>query len=178
MGITEGPRITLELVLQRIHPEDRERVWEVIDRASNGGTGFDIEHRLLMDDGSIKFVRVVAHMLAGDEPDGLLFVGAVTDITDAKRAEEALRRSEGYLAEAQRLTHTGSWAWMKSPGRVFIGLRNISGCLTSILRKASRQTRLFTSASMQTIGTGSCAPFTKLSGNGPIMTLSIGSFSL
>ena len=70
-----------------------------------------------MDDGSIKFVRVVAHMLAGDEPDGLLFVGAVTDITDAKRAEEALRRSERYLAEAQRLTHTGSWAWNEIAGQ-------------------------------------------------------------
>ena len=80
-------------------------------------TGFDIEHRLLMDDGSIKFVRVVAHLLADDDPDGLLFVGAVTDITDAKRAEEALRRSEGYLAEAQRLTHTGSWAWNEVAGQ-------------------------------------------------------------
>ena len=116
-GYNRGSTITLELVLQRAHPEDRERVWEVIDRASNGGTGFDIEHRLLMDDGSIKFVRVVAHLLAGDEPDGLLFVGAVTDITDAKRAEEALRRSEGYLAEAQRLTHTGSWAWNEIAGQ-------------------------------------------------------------
>ena len=116
-GYNRGTTITLELVLQRIHPEDRERVWEVIDRASNLGTGFDIEHRLLMDDGSIKFVRVVAHMLAGVEPDGLLFVGAVTDITDAKRAEEALRRSERYLAEAQRLTHTGSWAWNEIAGQ-------------------------------------------------------------
>ena len=116
-GYNRGTTITLELVLQRTHPEDRERVWEVIDRASNGGTGFDIEHRLLMDDGSIKFVRVVAHLLAGDGPDGLLFVGAVTDITDAKHAEEALRRSEGYLAEAQRLTHTGSWAWNEVAGQ-------------------------------------------------------------
>jgi transcriptional regulator with GAF, ATPase, and Fis domain len=40
-----------------------------------------------------------------------VFVGAVTDITDARCAEQALRRSEGYLAEAQRLTHTGSWGW-------------------------------------------------------------------
>ena len=116
-GYNRGTTITLELVLQRAHPEDRERVWEVIDRASNGGTGFDIEHRLLMDDGSIKFVRVVAHLLAGDDPDGLLFVGAVTDITDAKRAGEALRRSERYLAEAQRLTHTGSWAWNEIAGQ-------------------------------------------------------------
>src|SRR5205085_10747425 len=39
------------------------------------------------------------------------FVGAVMDVTVAKRAEEALRQSESYLAEGQRLTHTGSWVW-------------------------------------------------------------------
>jgi formate hydrogenlyase transcriptional activator len=39
----------------------------------------------------------------------ILSIGA--DITARKRAEQALRRSEAYLAEAQRLTHTGSWAW-------------------------------------------------------------------
>jgi PAS domain S-box-containing protein len=116
-GYNRGTTITLELVLQRTHPEDRERVWEVIDRASNGKIGFDIEHRLLMDNGSITFVRVVAHLLRDDDPDGLLFVGAVTDITDAKRSEEALRRSEGYLAEGQRLTHTGSWAWNEIAGQ-------------------------------------------------------------
>jgi PAS domain S-box-containing protein len=46
-----------------------------------------------------------------DESGELEFVGAVMDTTETKRAEEALRQSESYLAEAQRLTHTGSWAW-------------------------------------------------------------------
>jgi PAS domain S-box-containing protein len=61
-----------------------------------------------MPDGSVKYVRVVAHALSSGS---LEFVGAVTDITERKRAEEVLRRSESYLAEAQKLTHTGSWAW-------------------------------------------------------------------
>src|SRR5260370_2040128 len=63
-----------------------------------------------MPDGSVKYVHVMAHALS-DESGGVEFVGAVTDTTETRRAEESLRRSEGYLAEAQRLTRTGSWAW-------------------------------------------------------------------
>jgi PAS domain S-box-containing protein len=63
-----------------------------------------------MPDGSVKHAHVVARAKR-EAPGGLEFVGAVMDTTDSKRAEEALRRSESYLAEAQRLTHTGSWAF-------------------------------------------------------------------
>ena len=102
---------TIELVLERTHPEDREIVRQAIDHASSGGSSFDIEYRLLLGSGAVKYVRVVARLLPCDDPADVLFVGAVTDITDAKQTEKALRRSEGYLAEAQRLTRTGNWVW-------------------------------------------------------------------
>jgi PAS domain S-box-containing protein len=101
---------TVELVLQRGHPEDAALVKETVERASQDGKDFDFEHRLLLPDGSIKHVHIVAHAERGASGE-LEFVGAVMDTTESKRAEEALRRSESYLAEAQRLTHTGSWAW-------------------------------------------------------------------
>src|SRR5258705_11934790 len=101
---------TVELILQRVHPEDAALVKQTIVRASRDGKDFDFEQRLLMPDGSIKYVHVVAHA-ERDESGEIEFVGAVMDTTESKRAEEALRRSEGYLAEAQKLTHTGSWAW-------------------------------------------------------------------
>src|SRR5713226_5420282 len=101
---------TVELVLQRVHPEDAALVRQTIGRAAQDGKDFDFEHRLLMPDGSVKHVHVVAHA-ERDESGELEFVGAVMDTTESKLAEEALRRSESYLAEAQRLTHTGSWAW-------------------------------------------------------------------
>ena len=99
---------TLELALQRIHPDDRELVQQVIVRASETRTNLDFEHRLLMSDGFVKYLRKVGRPL-GDEPDRLEFVGAVTDITERKLAEKKLRRSEEFLLEAQRLSHTGSW---------------------------------------------------------------------
>jgi PAS domain S-box-containing protein len=101
---------TVELIFQRVHPEDAALVLQTIDRAAQDGKDFDCKHRLLMPDGSVKYVHIVAHAL-NDVSDCLQFVGAVMDVTEAKRAEEALRQSESYLAEAQRLTHTGSWAW-------------------------------------------------------------------
>src|SRR6266446_8857883 len=100
---------TVELILQRVHPEDAALVQQTIERASQDGRDFDFEHRLLMSDGSVKYVHVVAHAL-NDVSGSVQFVGAVMDVTAAREAEEALRRSEAYLAEAQRLSHTGSWA--------------------------------------------------------------------
>jgi PAS domain S-box-containing protein len=101
---------TLSIVLQRIHPQDRALAHQVIDRASQTGTDFEHEYRLLMADGRVKQVHAIAHALQ-DTSGNREFVGAVTDITGRKAAEEALRSSEAYLAEAQRLSHTGSWAW-------------------------------------------------------------------
>ncbi|HMJ21416.1 MAG TPA: MEDS domain-containing protein, partial [Terriglobales bacterium] len=102
---------TVEGILHRTHPEDRAFVQETLDQAARDRKAFDLEHRLMMPDGSVKYVRVVGHPSTNDESGNFEFVGAVTDITDRKRAEEALRRSEGYLAQAQALTQSGSWAW-------------------------------------------------------------------
>jgi len=111
---------TLELVLQRIHPDDRDRVQQALDHATNENTDFDIEHRLLMPDASVKHVHVLARA-SKSSSGNLEYVGAVTDVTAAKQAEESLRKSEAYLAEAQRLSHTGSWVW-RVPGRAALHL--------------------------------------------------------
>ena len=101
---------TIEFIVQRTHPEDRAAVQKTVDQASSDGKDFDHEYRLLMPDGSVKYVHAVARAEI-DARGRIEFVGAVTDITDAKEAERKLRRSEAYLAEAQRLSHTSSWAW-------------------------------------------------------------------
>jgi PAS domain S-box-containing protein len=101
---------TLEFILQRVHPEDRAAVRGIVDRASIGGNDYDHEFRLLMPDGSVKFIHTVARA-ARDVSGGVEFLGAATDVTVAREAERKLRRSEAYLAEAQRLSRTSSWAW-------------------------------------------------------------------
>jgi len=84
---------SFELGLQRIHPDDRDLVRQIFGPASTDGTDVDYEHRLLMPDGRVKHVHVLAHAVK-DSSGNVDFVGAVTDITTAKQAEEALRKSE------------------------------------------------------------------------------------
>ncbi len=108
-------RPTVELVLQRVHPEDAAQVEQTMDRASHDGKNFEHEYRLMMPDGSIKHLHVVARPLS-DDLDDLEFVGAVMDVTATKQVEQTLREREAYLAEAQRLTHTGSGAWQVAGG--------------------------------------------------------------
>jgi PAS domain S-box-containing protein len=110
---------TVELVLRRTHPEDRPFLQETLDQAARDRKAFDFEHRLMTPNGAVKYVRVVSHPSTDDESGNFEFVGAVSDITDRKRAEEALRRSEGNLAQAQKLTQSGSWSWNVRTGARF-----------------------------------------------------------
>jgi PAS domain S-box-containing protein len=101
---------SLELIVQRVHPEDRAAVQETIDIASSEGRDFDHQYRLLMQDGSVKYVHAMARATR-DAAGSIEFIGAITDVTAARETERKLRSSEAYLAETQHLSHTSSWAW-------------------------------------------------------------------
>lgn len=88
---TETP--SLQLILQRTHPDDVALVYSMVDRIAAGAKDLDFEHRLLMPDGSIKHLHVMAHAAPhGDDPTQ--FIGAVSDITVRKEAYAALAHSE------------------------------------------------------------------------------------
>ncbi len=115
---------TIDLLVQRVHPEDRPDFLKVIESASAGATQFEHTYRWLLPDGSVKHVHAVAHALQ-DASGNREFVGAATDITERKAAEEArgvlsrdLQESKAKLEEAQRITHVGYWEWDILTGRV------------------------------------------------------------
>jgi PAS domain S-box-containing protein len=92
---------TVQMVIDRTHPDDRKHLRQVIERASTEKSGFDTEHRLMMPNGAVKCVQVVARRAAGEGPESVLLIGAVTDITERKRTEETLREQ----ADLLDLTH-------------------------------------------------------------------------
>jgi PAS domain S-box-containing protein len=100
-GCDPGTKPTADLVMERTHPDDRMLLRRMIDRASIVRAAFTAERRLIMPDGVVKHVRVVAHPAAGDNPESVLFIGAITDITDRRRAEETLQEQANLL----NLTH-------------------------------------------------------------------------
>jgi predicted ATPase/signal transduction histidine kinase len=101
-----GVKPTLELGFQRIHPDDRDLVQQIIDRATNERGKLDFVHRLLMPDGVVKHLQVIAHVLQNSS-GSLEFVGAVMDVTSTRQAEEALRKAQADLAHVSRVTTMG-----------------------------------------------------------------------
>jgi PAS domain S-box-containing protein len=96
--------------LQRIHPDDFDHTYEVLMKATGGSVDYEHEHRILLPDGTVKHIHAIGHPVLDQSGRVVEYVGTAVDITQNKRAEEALHRAEGYLVEAQRLTHTGAWA--------------------------------------------------------------------
>src|ERR1700724_1621150 len=124
LGFARETNPTLDLVFKRVHPEDRDRLQKLRDRATQNGMDLDIEHRVLLPDGVIRHVHVVAH--AGRDSSGNVeYMGVVTDITEGKLAEDdrealsrSLQESKARLEEAQSVAHVGYWDWDLETGEI------------------------------------------------------------
>jgi C4-dicarboxylate-specific signal transduction histidine kinase len=94
---------SLRQALERTHPEDRAYLEGALDQARQEKQDFDLEYRLLMSDGSIKHLQVVARAQVGESGD-LEFVGAIMDVTQRRRAEQAQREAQSDLMHITRVT--------------------------------------------------------------------------
>jgi PAS domain S-box-containing protein len=103
--------IDLAKVGEMIHPEDRELVFAAAEKALQSGTPADIEHRLVRPNGEIRTIHSVGTVKRDASGRAYEMFGTAQDITDRKRSEEALKRSQFYLSEGQRIAHIGSWAF-------------------------------------------------------------------
>ena len=101
---------TMDLVRERVHPADLPLFQQTAERGATEGKDFAFEHRLQLRDGSIKHLQIVAHRVPNDSPDGVEFVGAVMDITERKRSEDALDKMRQDLAHVSRVSSLGQMA--------------------------------------------------------------------
>lgn len=108
----EGTKPQIPFMLQRIHPEDRLAVQRITGRATREGKDYDHEYRLVMPDGSIKYVRAVARAMR-DSGGHVEFVGSVSDITATKEAERRLRESEQRFRDYAETA--SDWFWETGP---------------------------------------------------------------
>lgn len=104
-----GTPVTLELIRTRVHPEDVSLIEKMIEQSRDGGHGFEWQYRLLMPDGSIKYMHAVAHSIR--HQDGQLeYIAAVQDVTARKLAEEARDKARSELARVARVMSLGTLA--------------------------------------------------------------------
>jgi len=114
---------SLELIMQRTHPDDREFVGAVVGAVSKQKEEFDFEHRLLMADGSVKYLRVVGHPMENADSGDFEFVGAVTDITERKKAERELQQLVDLVPQViVVLAPDGKWIHANRVMREYTGL--------------------------------------------------------
>ncbi|GJH28980.1 AAA family ATPase [Caballeronia novacaledonica] len=106
-GYDRRTKPSIDLLIQRVHPEDRESVREALESSIRDKTAFESEHRFLMPDGRIKYIYASGRTINIGNLD---FIGAIRDVTEHKRAEEELRQAMTDLARINRSTTMGELA--------------------------------------------------------------------
>jgi PAS domain S-box-containing protein len=113
------PLPLLEAIFQRIQSDDaRTAAREQFETGIRDKKDFELDMVFVHPTVGIRNIRSTGHAVVDTHGDLREIVGTVMDITEHKRAEEAIRRSEAYLAEAQRLSHTGSIGWKPDTGEI------------------------------------------------------------
>ena len=102
------------------HPAQGEADWNLFTELVHGTRdSYRLEKRCFGRDGHVVWANLAVSLVRDEQGAPCFGIVVVEDISDRKRAEEELRRSEAFLAEGQRLTHTGSWGWNIPSGRIF-----------------------------------------------------------
>ena len=104
--IDQPVKPTLDLMLERVHPDDRELVQREIDNVARHKQDRDYEHRLIMPNGTVKHLHVRTHHVkyqSGEED----LIGVLMDVTATREAQEALQKAQGELIHVTRLTTLG-----------------------------------------------------------------------
>jgi PAS domain S-box-containing protein len=95
------------MILQRIHPEDRGRLLEEVQKAVRERRDYDVELRIMLPDGAVRYIHGLGHPVFSSSGELVEVVGTNMDVTERKCAEEALRQAQADLAHINRVTTMG-----------------------------------------------------------------------
>ena len=104
-----------------MHPDDFPETAKAFYHAIQTGTSYQAVHRLRRADGEFRWHHVRGEPLRDRQGRIIQWYGLSVDIDEAKKAEDRLRRSEAYLAEAQRLSHTGTAVYNETDNSLLVG---------------------------------------------------------
>jgi len=129
-GFSQDTAPTLELFFGRVHPDERDYLQQLAERAAQSGIDLDVEQRVILPDGVVRHIHTVGH--AGRNDEGQLeYAGVVTDVSERKFAEEErkvlsrkLEESNALLEEAQRVASVGHWMWDLATNRIVFSAEN------------------------------------------------------
>ncbi len=118
---------TIDLVVQRVHPEDRADFKEVINRALAGAPEFEHAYRMLLPDGRVKHVHAIAAVLR-DASGDREFVGAATDVSEQRHAEAVIRQQEAELREVVDTIPAMVWSARPDGSNAYVNSRFVEYC--------------------------------------------------
>jgi PAS domain S-box-containing protein len=93
--------------IRRIHPEDRERAIQTMRQKLRERRDYELHFRIVLPDGTIKYIRALGHPVLNPSGDLGEFVGTSIDMTERKRLEEVRLDAQNKLAHANRVTTMG-----------------------------------------------------------------------
>src|SRR6185312_9057043 len=96
--------------LERVHPEDRAKVQIALQEALRSGGPYVCDHRALLPDGTIRVMHGLGEVVMDERGQPIKIIGTTQDVTEADRAEAALRRSEEQLRQSQKMEAVGRLA--------------------------------------------------------------------
>lgn len=114
----EIPETTYENFIKRVHPDDKNLVERAISACIHEEKKYNIEHRVLWPDGTIRWMHECGDVERSDDGEPLRMLGVVRDITEKKETELALQKEKQRLLEAQRIGKIGDWVLTKNSNKV------------------------------------------------------------
>jgi C4-dicarboxylate-specific signal transduction histidine kinase len=106
-GFDPATPVTLDLIANRVHPDDRPSMSDMIERAERGESGFEYHHRIVMLNGSTKCLHLIAHRAQGRSNE-VEYIGAILDVTQRRLSEDALSKARSDLTHVAKVTSLGT----------------------------------------------------------------------